>query len=334
VSGVKFRPGPSSALGKKVASGLVWRFGTFDCINDNLAHFENGFGNSGSFLDVGSHRFYVTKPFPEEVTDVFDPLCDGGSSCGESNSLGAMVEVMALGEEEGGDSLRPERPSPERLLLQEQDAPLPEQDASDATVVDLSAPLGCVIDPAQVAEALERTRLVLLSKVAEDEANRCRASTTLSEFYDVHGDAPTELARDLRRSFASAGLGQIQRSPSASRGRGGRGQGGRAPSGNAQGHRAQQGGGASRPRQIPVPAPGSESQTRPPALHIHLWLDHVEAFPRGSASSKRVASDQGGPGAADGGQGRKEGKYTLDAALDQPCKFHTSPGREATHSTR
>jgi hypothetical protein len=45
-SGVKFRPGPP---GKKVAFGLVWRFGTFDCINDNLAHFENGFGNSGSF---------------------------------------------------------------------------------------------------------------------------------------------------------------------------------------------------------------------------------------------------------------------------------------------
>jgi hypothetical protein len=59
--------------------------------------------------------------------------------------------------------------------------------------------------------------------VAEDEANRCRASTTLSEFYDVHGDAPTKLARDLWRSFATAVSGQIQRSPSASRGRGGRG---------------------------------------------------------------------------------------------------------------
>jgi hypothetical protein len=150
----------------------------------------------------------------------------------------------------------------------------------------------------------------------------------------VHGDAPTELARDLRCSFATASPVQIQRSPAASRGRRGRGQGGRAPSGNAQGRRIQQGGGASRPRQIPVPMPGSESQTRPSALHIHLWLDHVDAFPRGSASSKRAASDQGGPGAAGSSHGRKEGKYTLDAALDQPCKFHTSPGREATHSTR
>jgi hypothetical protein len=212
-SGVKFRPGPP---GEKVASGLVWRFGTFDCVSNNLAHFENGFSNSGSFLDVGSHRFYIAKPFPEEVTDVFDSLCDGGSSCGKSSNLGAMVEVMALGEDEGGDSPRPERPSPERLLPHEQDAPLPEQDAPDISVVDLRAPLSRVIDPARVAEALERTRLVLLSKLAEDEANRCRASTTLSEFYDVHGDAPTELAHDLWHSFTTVVPGQIQRSPSAS----------------------------------------------------------------------------------------------------------------------
>jgi hypothetical protein len=211
-SGVKFWPGPS---GEKVASGLVWRFGAFDCIDDNLAHFENGFGNSGSFLDVGSHRFYVAKPFPEEVTDVFDSPCDRGSSCGESSSLGALVEVMALGEDEGGDSPRPERPLLERPPPQEQDASLPEWDAPDISVVDLHAPLDRVIDPARVAEALERTRLILLGKVAEDEANRRRASTMLGEFYDVHRDALTELARDLRRSFATVVPGQIQRSPLA-----------------------------------------------------------------------------------------------------------------------
>jgi hypothetical protein len=109
-----------------------------------------------------------------------------------------MVEVMALGEDEGGDLPRPERPSLERPPSQEQDAPLPERGAPDVSVVDLHVPLNRVIDPARVAEALERTRLVLLGKVAEDEANRRRESTTLSEFYDAHGDAPTELARDLR----------------------------------------------------------------------------------------------------------------------------------------
>jgi hypothetical protein len=60
----------------------------------------------------------------------------------------------------------------------------------------------------------------------------------------------------------------------------------------------------------------------------------MKALPKGSASSKRAAADQGGPGAAGNGKGCKEGKYTLDASLDQPCKFHSTPGREATHSTR
>jgi hypothetical protein len=83
-----------------------------------------------------------------------------------------------------------------------------------------------------------------------------------------------------------------------------------------------------------VLAPGLESQARPSALHIHLRLDHMETLPKGSASSKRAASDLGGPGAAGSSQGCKEGKYTLDAMLDQPCKFHNTPGREATHSMR
>jgi hypothetical protein len=175
--------------------------------------------------------------------------------------------------------------------------------------------------------------LVLLRKVAEEEEAQRRASTTLSEFYDVHGDASAEPAHDPRPGFAAMGPGQIWRSPSASQGRGGRGQGGHAPSCNARGHRAQQVGGAGRPRHVPVPAQGPGSQARPSALHIHLWLDHMEALPTGSASSKRAASDQGGSGAAGGGQGRKEGKYTVDAALDQPCKFDSTPGTEATHST-
>jgi hypothetical protein len=199
-TGVKFRSGPSSALGEKVASGLVWRFGTFDCISDNLACFKDSLGNSGSFLDVGSHRFYVVKPFPEEVTDVFNPLSDRGSSYSESSDLSAMVEVMALGEEEGGDSPRSARPPLERLPPQEQDAP-------DIAVVDLHAPLDHVIDPIQVAEALERTHLVLLGKVAEDEIDRRRSSTTLSEFYDVHGDASVELAHDPRCGFIAIGPG-------------------------------------------------------------------------------------------------------------------------------
>jgi hypothetical protein len=84
-------------LGEKVASGLVWRFGIFDCVSDNLACFENAFGDSGFFLDVGGHHFYIAKLFSEDVTNMLDPLCDAGSSCSESSDLDTMVKVMALG---------------------------------------------------------------------------------------------------------------------------------------------------------------------------------------------------------------------------------------------
>jgi hypothetical protein len=50
---------------------------------------------------------------------VLDPLYDAGSSCSESSDLDTMVKVMALGDEEGGDSPRPARPPLERLLPQE-----------------------------------------------------------------------------------------------------------------------------------------------------------------------------------------------------------------------
>jgi hypothetical protein len=183
---VKFWPRSPSIPGERVASGLVWRFGTLDCVSDNLAYFGDGFGSSGSFLDIGSHCFYVAKPFPKEVTDVLDPLSDGGSSCGESYDFGAMVEVMALGDKEGGDPPHSAHPPLKRLPLQEQNAPLPEQDTLDIAVVDLCARLDRVIDSAQVAEALEWTRLVLLSRAAGEETARRSMSTTLREFYDAH----------------------------------------------------------------------------------------------------------------------------------------------------
>jgi hypothetical protein len=131
-----------------VASGLIPRFGTVDYVNDNLACFENGFDNYGSFLDVGGHRFYVaiSKPFLEEVTDVSDPFCDAGSSCSESSNLGAMVEVLALGDEEGSDLPCTVCPPLERPPPQEHTAPPSEQDILDATIMDLRTPLDLTID--------------------------------------------------------------------------------------------------------------------------------------------------------------------------------------------
>jgi hypothetical protein len=139
-SRVKFRLGPSSALGEKFASDLVWRFGTFDCISDNLAYFKNGLDDSGSFLDVGSHPFYVAKPFPKEVTDMLDPLCDTDSDDGESSDFCTMVEVLALEEDGGSDQPRSACPPLECPPPPEQDLPPPERDVLDAAIMDLTRP--------------------------------------------------------------------------------------------------------------------------------------------------------------------------------------------------
>jgi hypothetical protein len=68
-----------------------------------LAYFKDGLDDSGSFLDVGGHCFYVVKPFPEEVTDVLDPLCDTDLDGSKSSNFCTMVEVLALEDDGGGD---------------------------------------------------------------------------------------------------------------------------------------------------------------------------------------------------------------------------------------
>jgi hypothetical protein len=247
---VKFRPGSPSTLGEKVASGLVLRFDTIDCVNDNLAYSKNGFDDSGSFLDVGEHCFYVaiTKPFPEEVHDVFDPLGDAGWSCSKSSNLGAM------GDDKGGDLPCTARPPLECLLPQEQAAPLPEKDILDVAIMVLRAPLDLTIDPIKAAEALERTRIALLGKVANIEDNRHRVSCMLHEFYVAQGSVLAEEARGPRYDRDSPATGprspQAQQASSPNKGQ-------EEHTGRSGGsHRAQRSRSHGRDRRDPTPIAG------------------------------------------------------------------------------
>jgi hypothetical protein len=218
-TGVKFRPGSPSIPGKKVTSGLIWRFGTLDCISNNLACFKDGFGDSGSFLDVGGHRFYIVKPFPEEVTDVLDPLCDTGSDCSESSDLSAMVEVLALEEDGGGDLPRTASPPLERPPLHEQDLPPPERDMLDAAITDLRAPLDLTADPAKLSEDLERMRRNLLKEAIGVEDTHRRILSTLHEYntaqgYTPAGDGPSRAGQVCQRG-RELGVELNQAAPSA-----------------------------------------------------------------------------------------------------------------------
>jgi hypothetical protein len=189
-TGVKFRLGSPSTLGEKVASGLVWRFGTLDCVSDNLACFKDGFGDSGSFLDVGGHRFYVSKPFPEEATNVLDPLCDTGSDCSESSDFFPMVKVLALEEDGDGDPPRTVRPPLERPPPPKQDLPPPKRDVLDSAIMDLRVPLDLTADPAKLIEELERTHRTLLQEAISVEDTRRRVLSMLHEYNTAQGYTP------------------------------------------------------------------------------------------------------------------------------------------------
>jgi hypothetical protein len=190
-SGVKFRPGPSSALGEKVASILVWRFGTFDCVDDNLAYFKNGLGDSGSFLDVGSHRFFIAKPFPEEVTDVLEPLYDTYSDDDESSHFCNMVEVLALEKDGGGDLPRSARPPLERPPPLEQVLPPLERDVLDAAFMDLHALLNLTTDPVKISEDLEQTCHNLLKEAVDVDDTHRRVLSMINEYNIAHSFTPT-----------------------------------------------------------------------------------------------------------------------------------------------
>jgi hypothetical protein len=207
------------------------RFGTFDCVDDNLAYFKNGLGNSGSFLDIGSHRFYIAKPFREEVTDVLDPLCDTDSDDGESSDFCNMVEVLALEEDGGGGPPRSARTPLERPPLPEQDLPPPERDVLDAAITDLRAPPDITADPVKVSEDLERMLLNLLKEAVDVDDTRWRILSTINEYNVAHGFTPArdgpsragqvhqrgrELGAELNQAAPSAKLPPIINKPTYS----------------------------------------------------------------------------------------------------------------------
>jgi hypothetical protein len=184
-----------------------------------LACFKDGFGDSGSFLDVGGHRFYVTKPFSEEVIDVLDPLYDAGLDCGESGNFCPMVEVLALEEHGGGDLLRTVRPPLELPPPPKQDLPPPEQDVLDAAITDLRTPLDLTVDPAKLTEDLERTRRTLLQEAIGVEDAHRRVLSMLHEYntaqgYTLAGDGPSR-AGQVRQRGRDLGAQLNQAAPSA-----------------------------------------------------------------------------------------------------------------------
>jgi hypothetical protein len=86
-----FRTGPYINSGERIASGLVLRFGSLHCINDNAACFANRpFPRAGSIIHFGEHRVYVaviSERYPGKVLSCSDPPLGVAYGCSSSADL-------------------------------------------------------------------------------------------------------------------------------------------------------------------------------------------------------------------------------------------------------
>jgi hypothetical protein len=57
--------GLTSTTGERVASGLIWRFGSLEYVSDNAGCFTNRpFPAGGSVISFGEHDIYVAAVAP------------------------------------------------------------------------------------------------------------------------------------------------------------------------------------------------------------------------------------------------------------------------------
>jgi hypothetical protein len=99
--GVSFWTGCFTASSERVASGLVLRFGSLDCITNNIACFaEAAFPEGGSIIHFGDHRIYVavvSEEYPSEVLTFSNPPPIGGDSYDSSIDPCTYAEAMMAG---------------------------------------------------------------------------------------------------------------------------------------------------------------------------------------------------------------------------------------------
>ncbi|KAK1647766.1 hypothetical protein QYE76_065571 [Lolium multiflorum] len=163
-AGVFIRTGLTITTGERVASGLVWRFGSLDCVSDNAGCFaDRPFPAGGSIISFGGHDVYVATVapprYPRQVLRCASPPPRAGSSAPASP---AVVQVMMAGEEFPSKSMRVRGPDLER-------------DRADAAAVEAD---------------LEAHRVLLLKQTEELAAAKRQWDITQREYNRAHGLSP------------------------------------------------------------------------------------------------------------------------------------------------
>ncbi|KAK1627955.1 hypothetical protein QYE76_002270 [Lolium multiflorum] len=117
-AGVFIRTGLTITTGERVASGLIWRFGSLNCVSDNAGCFaDRPFPAGGSVISFGGFDVYVATVapprYPRQVLRCASPPPRAGSSAPASP---AVVQVMMAGEELPTKNPRMRGPNLERNI--------------------------------------------------------------------------------------------------------------------------------------------------------------------------------------------------------------------------
>ncbi|KAK1602292.1 hypothetical protein QYE76_008141 [Lolium multiflorum] len=195
-AGVFIRTGLTITTGERVASGLIWRFGSLDCVSDNAGCFaDRPFPAGGSVISFGGHDVYVATVapprYPRQVLRCASPPPRAGSSAPASP---AVVQVMMAGEELPTKNPRTRGPNLERNIDPNASgsgpkAP-PPPSRLDEVRTKLSSPLTAGGDAATVEADLEAHRQLLLQQADELAAAKRQLAITQREYEHAHGFTP------------------------------------------------------------------------------------------------------------------------------------------------
>ncbi|KAK1605220.1 hypothetical protein QYE76_028893 [Lolium multiflorum] len=216
-AGVFIRTGLTTTTGERVASGLVWRFGSLDCVSDNAGCFaDRPFPAGGNIISFGGFDVYVATVapprYPREIVRCASPPPGAGASLTTTGPC-IMQEVMATGDDAGGKSTRIRGPVLEReaaagASASGAKAPPPPSRLEEVRA-KLSTPLTPGADPTTIEKDLEEHRQLLLKQTEElAAAKRTSASSAAPTASRPPATTQAEPARSAGEEAAWA-----QRSP-------------------------------------------------------------------------------------------------------------------------
>ncbi|KAK1653716.1 hypothetical protein QYE76_071521 [Lolium multiflorum] len=198
-AGVFIRTGLTTTTGERVASGLIWRFGSLDCVSDNAGCFADRPFPPAATSSASAASTSTSPPSHHRATRARScaaqalPLEPAPSLTTAGPRI--MQEVMATGDDAGDKSTRVRGPELERTNKDAgasgsgPRAPAPPS-RLDEVRAKLSSPLTAGADPSSIEKDLETHRQLLLMQAEELSAAKRQMEITQREYNRAHGFTP------------------------------------------------------------------------------------------------------------------------------------------------